>query len=231
MFCKSKTQFISCLNALSNEIYTIDKKIWKLSRNKSKKDNKQVEWIINRLNWYKNRLVFLSIFILKVIPKKILAFINNIESLDLNLIRIWKNEKYRNACSTKSVLTRTCRISIFFRKITSALFIQKSTGCICCADVQGLNEPIWWDEENKIRCIFNLKIQQTNFSNSFFSNYIIKNNMKPKYNNAVILFIFSLKKKEFHLFSIKNLTLFIFYNINKKNKSFRYIINNFMKIF
>ncbi len=145
MIRKSKKTLVYPIDILIKRIDCIDIQIYNLSKMFYKNEKNQVEWEINRLNWYKNRYVFYFLFIFKNIPKKALNYLCNFKKLDNRLIKIWKVLRFRNLCTYDLFLIENssrkinlfCRIPLFFRKFTSFFHTQKSTGCICCATMYG----------------------------------------------------------------------------------------------
>jgi hypothetical protein len=179
---KYYTKPLSGLNNLTQKINDINIRIDNFSKNVSVSKITNIEWKINRLSWYKNRYVFYCIYIVKKVSKKILSFLDSNYFIDSNLIRIWKQSKFRNLCSINvflndkmnNVSNKSCRIPLCLRKSTGLLFAQKLTGCICCATIYGIKQPIWWDSENKIRQIFDLRIYEKNLNANILINVIIK---------------------------------------------------------
>mmetsp|Transcript_5591 Transcript_5591/g.17872 ORF Transcript_5591/g.17872 Transcript_5591/m.17872 type:complete len:84 (-) Transcript_5591:6397-6648(-) len=62
---------------LLNKIDTIDICIDDIFTKSHKKNGNLTEWKINRLNWYKNRYIFYFLFIVRIIPKHFLCYLNN----------------------------------------------------------------------------------------------------------------------------------------------------------
>ena len=250
MIRKSKKTLVYPIDILIKRIDCIDIQIYNLSKMFYKNEKNQVEWEINRLNWYKNRYVFYFLFIFKNIPKKALNYLCNFKKLDNRLIKIWKVLRFRNLCTydlflienSSRKLNLLCRIPLFFRKFTSVFHTQKSTGCICCATMYGLNEPIWWDDFKKIHLVSKLKNFENNMRITLLSSIYVKNFMKnykcftPYDNIKILSFTYELKKKEIDLLlsQLINFNIYIFVNKIKKTefneKIYEYILTN-IKIF
>jgi hypothetical protein len=246
MICKNRKTLVYPIDILIKRIDGIDIQIYNLSKIIVKNQTIQYEWEINRLNWYKNRYVFYFLFIFKNIPKTTLSYLCSLKKLDYRLIKIWKNLEFRNLCTydlisiknSNKKLNLLCRIPLFFRKFTSVFYTQKSTGCICCATIYGINEPIWWDDVKKIRIISNLKIFEKNMKITLIScinviNFLKSNeSLKPTYILQNLNFSYELKKKEIDLLLDQMIcfTIYITVNDNKKDevkeKVYEYILIN-----
>lgn len=205
------------LNQIFTYINKIDSQINFILTTNNNFSNSRIAWKIHRLNWYKNRLFFNTIFTKKHLPKKIFAFLHLNNLLDRNLILIWKKTKFRNLCffdieyNLKSGKKEPpcCRISLFSRKLSPGLYVHPKTGCICCAKMHKLTEPIWWDDENKIKTLLTIKKFESEFRLILFANTFIKKKIqKGKDFGHVIKFflekIFAMKKNiSFKIFCLK----------------------------
>jgi hypothetical protein len=230
------------MDILIKKIEFVEVKIYNLSKISNKNQTFQKEWYINRLNWYKNRYVFYFLYFFKIVPKKILSYICTLKKLDISLINIWKIYKFRNICSFNVYLRQNnnhinnfCRIPLFFRKFTSIFYIQKYTGCICCSTIYGMNEPIWWDEEKKIRNLSNLKIYENNLKIVLNSSLFIQNLLKIfnyyglQFSFKTCILFYLIKKKETNFLPIYVINFMIYNNFCKKKKL--YILKNIHKNF
>lgn len=125
---------------------------------------KLLNWKITRKHWVKNRILFNLFFKNVQLPISFLRFFEKKKAIDLNLIFTWKNLKYSNVCSTFVIQNNNfiqggrfhCLNSLFSRPICDILCIEKSSGCVCCANDTNKKCPIWWDEFKVIKIIFNL---------------------------------------------------------------------------
>ena len=220
------------MDILMEKIDIIDFQIYNLSRILNKKQSLLVTWEMNRLNWYKNRHVYYFLYFFKTIPKKMLSYICSLKKLDNRLINIWKIPKFKNICSFDIFLNQNsdicinkyCRVPLFFRKFSSIFYIQKYTGCICCSTIYGINEPIWWDEERKIRILSNIKFNENKLKFILISSLAIKKFLKilsyyNVYPNLKICDLFyKLRKKQILFFPISVIDFPIYRIFSKKKK-------------
>ena len=220
------------MDVLIKKINFIDFTIYKLPTAMKGKQNYRLEWELNRLNWYKNRYVFYFLYVFKNISKKSLSYLCSLKKLDNHLIKIWKVFKFRNICSFNLFLNqdsnkytnRLCRTPLFSRRFTSIFYIQKYTGCICCSTFNGLGEPIWWDDEKKIRILSNMKFYENNLKiililSSITKNYLkICNYQKSNFIEKSTYLFYELKKKEINLMALKVIEFIFYVTIKKKKK-------------
>ena len=107
---------------------------------------------------------------------------------------------------------------------TSIFYIQKYTGCICCSTFNGLGEPIWWDDEKKIRILSNMKFYENNLKiililSSITKNYLkICNYQKSNFIEKSTYLFYELKKKEINLMALKVIEFIFYVTIKKKKK-------------
>lgn len=145
------------VNMLINKILHLNEKIRHfLSCHLMKKT--KLSWEINRLHWQKNRLIFIEWVQKKTISKNILVKISKIVKIDWILIKYWSKPKFQTLCLLdmmhclydKKVPGAICRIPFEKRLFNCIFFINEKSGCIYCGSEKHLNEPIWWDEFEKV---------------------------------------------------------------------------------
>ena len=154
-------QFFYFINRYKKRIVSI---LLKMNRNEyeDKEKNNFSSWTVNRKNWKKNRIFFNLVFKKTIIPIYFLRVMERRKKIDLNLIFAWKTLKFSNLCTTlvlekKNLKYNTkfsCRESLFSRTFLKIFFVEKISGCRCCCNENNLQEPIWWDNQWKIRILF-----------------------------------------------------------------------------
>jgi len=124
-----------------------------------------LNWLSIRKHWKKNRILFNLIFLKIYFPLKFLRILEKKKKIDLNLILAWKRLKYINLCSTtiiqKILNTKKkyfCQESLINRPVHKIFFIEKITGCICCAKDLKRQGPIWWSEWDQVKRMFESKM-------------------------------------------------------------------------
>ena len=136
-------------------------------------------WETIRNHWKRNRIFFKSIFLEKSLPLRLIRDLEKLNKIDLNLIFAWKKLRYINLCSTsvlridiiKKRAIFNCHQSLLRRKIHQVFSIEKSSGCICCANDTNNYGPIWWDDWKKVKKIFNFQ------TNNFFLLHLYTNSV------------------------------------------------------
>lgn len=136
-------------------------------------------WETIRTHWKRNRIFFRSFFLEKSLPLRFIRHLEKLKGVDINLIFAWKELRYINLCSTsvlqmgiiKKKPISNCQRSLSSRKIHQVFLIEKSSGCICCANNTNNYGPIWWDEWKTVKKIFNFQ------KNNFFLFYLYINSV------------------------------------------------------
>lgn len=214
-----------------SDIEIFREKINNLCRNFSiKKYFKQKYWEIMKLEWYKNRLIFIYFFKKKLISKIIFKKIKKKINFDYNLIKLWKKNKFENLCTTQILFSNSfCRIPFEEREKLSKFAIQEKSGCICCITSNNFEFPIWWDQYDKISKFYqNIKIFQfskfLNRQNCILRKLLIRN----FYRNATKFLFLKLRFNFFKInfFKIENQSKFSFWTFEKKK-----ILNNSLSKF
>lgn len=145
-----------------HELYIIPNSITSREISKNYQYLKVPFWKDLRYHWKKNRKIFNLIFNDTIVPLRILRILEREKKIDSNLIFAWKNLKYINLCSTivlnNKVMEKNkkslCQTSLINRPTHKIFFIEESSGCVCCANENSKQMPIWWDEWGKILEIF-----------------------------------------------------------------------------
>nr|UXY86797.1 G10 protein, predict nuclear transcrption regulator [Cryptomonas paramecium] len=235
-----KKKIYSRLFVLLNKIDAIDiyiDNIFTKTRNKYKN---LIEWKINRLNWYKNRYIFYFLFIVRIIPKKFLCYLNNLKKIDTNLIKIWKFFNFKNLCSFKIFLS--LNFKTYFNNVCLFSFVKKVinlnfkvfTGCVCCTALIGNNSPIWWNEQAKFNHILSQKIHENNFVFFLTFDTVVKifllkwSFFDKKIDKTFFLFNYKSKLKRKKIFVLKLIWFYIYLKCFTKKKFHVYYQNFFL---